>query len=193
MAKIDFTKVEQQLSIGIHTIFVKDVLEGKSTVSSHAVAYYGLDQGKRPVPRDSVIEGLKELEIDTSKEPQPVKEKVLTSIPTTEKVPVSEDTEEPLSALFLIDQHLRWFRKKKVKDVFTFLGTTEEELQSLREKEKLSTAEQKRTEEILAKAKQAKTIVVKKLGLQEDEILVEKERKKHITKRFNIRETWLPL
>ena len=194
MAKIDFTKVEQQLSIGIQSIFVKNLMQGKATVSTHAVSYYGLDQGARPKPQDSVIEGLKELEIvESEAEEQEIKEKDAATIPTTEKVPVSDDARTPPSPLFLLDQHLSWFKKKKVKDAYKFLGTSSEELEVIREKKTRTEADEARIAELLAKAKQAKGIVLKKLGLHEDEAIVEKERKKHLTKRFNIRESWLPL
>lgn len=187
MAKIDFTKVEQQLSIGMQSIFVKNLMTGKATVSSQAVSYYGMDQEERPKPQDSVIEGLRELEAEQTTETAPKPRK------KGEKVPVSDETAAPLSPLFLLEQHLSWFKKKKVKDAFQFLGTSKEELEAMKEKKALTTADETRLQELLAKAKQAKEIVLKKLDLHEDEAIVERERKKHINKRFNIRDSWLPL
>src|SRR5689334_11838692 len=120
MAKIDFTKVEQQLALGIHAIFVKDLMAGKPTVSGERVAFYGLDEGARPKPIDTVIQGLKELEFEEVPPGEP-EEKVPTEIPKKEKIATSQEAEAPLSPLFLLEQHLRWFKKKKVRDAYKFL------------------------------------------------------------------------
>jgi hypothetical protein len=223
MAKIDLSKVEAQLSETLHSMFVKKLLEGKATISSHAVAYFGLDDGRRPKPQDPIVEAIddlkkeeKELEWERYEEarqkalaegkppPPPPKEepKVFErippatapdKIPSREKVPTLEEETVMLSPLFILSKHFLWFKQKKVKGVFEALKTSEDEVRALQEKKMLSELEKRRVEELLTKAKDFKEKVIKELGMQDDLSLIEQERKKHITKRFHIKETWLPL
>src|ERR1051325_4514038 len=49
-------------------MFVQKLMTGKETISSNAVAFYGLDSGPRPKPKDSVVEALQELENEAEAE-----------------------------------------------------------------------------------------------------------------------------
>jgi hypothetical protein len=223
MAKIDLSKVEAQISQTLHSMFVKKLLEGRATISSNAIAYFGLDDGKRPKPQDPIVEAIddlkkeeKELEWERYEDekqkalaenkppPPPPKEKpkslgetpppsTPTKIPEREKVPTSEEETVMLSPLFILSKHFLWFKKKKIKGVYETLKTTEEEIQALQDKKMLSELEKRRVEDILINAKDFKEKVIKELGLEDDLTLIEAERKKHLTKRFHIKETWLPL
>lgn len=227
MAKIDYTKVEEMLATALHSMLIKKLVEGRSTVSTQAVRYYGLDDGPRPKKDDSVISALKELEVDAKQEAfrakleaerqererrialgeqvepiktEPTEEKpaepstiAASQVIQREKILTSDETPPTISALFLLQQHLQWFKKRKIKNVLAALKTTEDEITALAKEKPLNEASKKRVDELLGKAKDLKAGIIKKLGLEDDTAFIEKERKKHITKRFNIKETWLPL
>ena len=84
-------------------------------------------------------------------------------------------------------------RQKRVGRLNAKIGTTKTEVDELIHKESLTPEEMKRLEEIVEKTHQVKIEAMKELGLETDEVVVEKQRKKQITKRFNIREDWLPM
>jgi hypothetical protein len=227
MVKIDFTKVEEKLSLGIQTMFMKKLIAGGATLSGNAVEFYRMNDGPRPKPKDTVIEGLEELKqeakeleeqerlasLETLKEipsqvgtaevfqepPKQEPEKKTEDKPIigtpliTEKIPTTEEQEKVLPPIFLLKKHVDWFKKKRVKDFYKILGTTEEEVRDLRLKKVRTEQEEKRVEDILRRAKPLKTALLKKLGIAEDEALIDKERKKHLNKRINIRDTWLAL
>jgi predicted outer membrane protein len=95
--------------------------------------------------------------------------------------------------LYILRKHLLWFIRKRVANIYKLLGTTKEEVITLRKKKNLTPEESKRVDEILKKAQEINQRLMKKLGIDTDEALIEKEVQKHKTKRFNIRESWLPL
>lgn len=114
--------------------------------------------------------------------------------PQVEKREHIETTHDvSFTPLFLLRKHILWFKQRKVKDMYKLLGITPEEIRELRKKKSLSDVENKKIQALLLKAKEMKVRVMKKLGIAKDSSLVEKERKKHINKRFNIKDTWLPL
>ncbi|MDB6081782.1 MAG: hypothetical protein JWO53_1054 [Chlamydiia bacterium] len=212
MAKIDFTKVEEKLAAAVRSMFIKKVKEGKPTVSRGMASYYAIDTGPRPKPIDPVIQALQELEEEGKRAAiaQPATqeesgESISESIASLQKSSVGpvqppaleeislHPTASPPTPLFLLRKHLLWFKRKKVKDSYGLVGTSEEEIKELRKKGTLTKEELQHIEQLLAKASDVKVKLIKKLGLEDDSTLVEKERKKHITKRFNIKETWLPL
>jgi len=132
-----------------------------------------------------------ELERIQSSQVQPVLKK-------QEPVYITPEVEEQMpppkfSALFLLQKHLDWFKKKKIKDLYTLLKTTKEEIATLCSKKDFSVIELNRIEELLEAAKTQKDELIKKMGLKEDSELVEKEQKKHKSKRLGVRETWLQL
>lgn len=238
MAKVDFVKVEEKLSLALHSMFVKKLIAGESTVSTRAVEFYRMDDGPRPKPIDTVEIGMQELEKEAkeiemearlaeeaklhealkkapqkigtsqlfqekkSKDKEPIQKEptqeaaklvIQTLILSPEKVTTIEDTLVPPTHLFLLNKQLAWFKKKKIKDIYTQLTTTKKEITDLEAKKILTDDDQKRILEILEKSKKLKEELLQKLGVGNDDALIEKERKKHINKRFNVKESWLPL
>lgn len=120
-----------------------------------------------------------------------------TNIPSQGEKALDEESEEELNPKLIpwyyLQQHLMWFKKKKVKDVYTTLNVTKDELNSYDKKRDFSNEEFQRIEQILEKAKELKMRKMKEMGLATDETLIESQRRTHIYKRFNIRENWLPL
>jgi hypothetical protein len=212
MAKVDFTKVEESLATALQTNLIKKIVLGEPTVSTEAVSYYRMDDGPRPKPIDPIIQVLDEIrkEVDeleeearlallaagggdakTAKEETLEAEKTPAVIAAPEKVPTKKVP--TFTPLFLLRQHLLWFKRKKIKDIFTTLGIQEQEIRDLRKKGTLSEEEQQKVIELLEKADDLRTSLIKKLGVEDDTVYIEKERKKHITKRFKVKETWLPM
>lgn len=225
MTKIDFTKVEEKLAQAIHSMFVQKLMSGKETISDQAIAFYGIDSGPRPKPKDSVVEALQELEIEAeaervaqlaelaaaegqtgikepiqeAKKPEPLPEiklpevtpEAAQNVPAITILPTTPPP--PLSPLFLLRRHLLWFKRKKVKNYYELVKTTKEEIAEFRKKETFNEQELERIRELLQNAEEIKIRLMKKLGLEDDTTVIERERKKTINKRFNIKDTWLPL
>ena len=110
-----------------------------------------------------------------------------------EKIKTTEESATPASSLFLLKKHIFWFKKKKLKNFYQTLGTTEEEIDELCKKQKLDKNDDEKIQHFLKNAMQLKDSLLKKIGADDDERFIEKERKRHITKRFNIRDSWLQL
>ena len=211
MAKVDFTKVEESLAKALQANLIKKIVLGEPTVSTEAVSYYRMDDGPRPKPIDPIIQALDELrkeaeeleeearlaflaaggEEAAKEEALKEEEKIPSEIQPPEKVPTKKVP--TFTPLFLLRQHLLWFKRKKIKDVFTTLGIGEQEIRDLRKKSSLNEEEQQKILDLLEKADDLRTSIIKKLGVEDDTVYIEKERKKHITKRFKVKETWLPL
>ncbi len=201
MAKIDFSKVEQNLHQAMHMIFVKNLVAGKEVAHRHAVLFLGHHLDK-PSPQDSVVEAINEWRMELAVDETVAETQKELALPQME--PVSAPDEEKaaqnipqeeylISPLYKLRKHLLWFIRKRVANIYKLLGTTKEEVIELRKKKNLSEEEQKRVQEILVKSQEINQRLMKKLGIDTDDALIEKEVKKHRTKRFNIRESWLPL
>jgi len=117
----------------------------------------------------------------------------LPSKPEIQTFPIIDETTSPLPPLFLLRRLILWMRKKRVVDVYKLLGTTEEEIIAIRKKEKLTPQDEMRILEILKKGKLIKEKLLKKLGLENDKKIVAQEYKTQKNKRFNTKDTWLPL
>ena len=244
MAKINYTTAEKELNDALQALYVKKLMDGQPSVSKRAVAFYGLDQGPRPTPQDSVIaeleaiekeekeferleaeriqkakqaiqkdkeailEGLQahsELNVEEhppeatlqTKEPVaqeiPVQEAAPPAISAPESFPTIDDTIPLLPPILLLRRLILWMRQKRVADVYKLIATTEEEVLALREKAPLSPQEEKRVVDILEKGRSVKERLLRKLGLGDDEKIVDQEYKNHKTKRFNKKDTWIPL
>lgn len=228
MAKINFLKVEAAFTKTLHLMFVKNLVDGKPTISKDAVSYFRLDDSPRPKqPADLVEEGLivltreaEEEKIEMAKDvrrqqliasgiPYEQADEVIeeefgteseeeetvisSSVTPPLHVTTAEDVTPPVPPIFLLTQHIHWFKKKKVHDVYEKLGITKEELQELQEKKLLTETEKSTILALLEKARKLKQSTIESLGLQKDETLIERERRRHVTKQFNVNETWLPL
>lgn len=212
MPKVDFLKVEQNLSEAIHKTFVKKLSKGKPSVYPRAYAFLGHNVPK-PTPPDSVIDAINEWREDLKEsgselvtdipqqEPAPgddlgsllpmpeTHEKDLTAIP--DAIPPEEPIH--LHPVYILRKHLLWFVRKRVANIYKLLGTTKEEIISFRKKKEFTPEELKRIKEILDKAQEINKRLLKKLGLDSDDALVEKEKKKNLLRRFNVRDSWMPL
>jgi len=124
-----------------------------------------------------------------------VKEEVIeTGKPQVQEEPMFQDAPSPTVApIYILRKRLLWFARKRVTNIYKLLGTTKEEVITLRKKKNRTAEDDKRIDELLQKSHEINERLRKKLGFSTDEDLIEKEKKRHITKRFNIRETWLPL
>jgi hypothetical protein len=233
MPKIDFLKVEVEISKAVHMMFVKNLVDNKATISQATVSFFRLDDGRRPPMVDPVVQALEDLakekaqeDKETAEQPEkntrvqtlvssgiPLEEAkkrvdeewrkrdetltaaqpVVSSITSPEKIVTKEAEEKPLHPIFILRKHILWLRRKKVKQVYEALGTTEEAFTALKHKKVFSPDEEKQIVELLAKATNYKQELMKKLGIADDEQVIETQRKKHINKRFNVKETWLPL
>ena len=206
MGKIDFTKVEESLAQALQTNLIKKIVEGEPNVSSEAVTFYRLDDGPRPKTIDPIIQALDELrkeaeelekalrlagEALTEEKEAPLEAAGVSVINPPEKVPTKKIP--TFTPLFLLRQHLLWFKRKKIKDAYTTLGITEQEIRDLRKKGTLSTEDQQKVLELLERADELRTATIKQLGVEEDSVYIEKERKRHVQKRFKVKESWLPL
>lgn len=206
MTKFDFHKVELTLGEAMHRTFIKKLVRGEPVAYPGAVSFYGVNVPK-PQPQDSVIEALAdwkkealEEEIALQKEqgqqeglPQPAVSSDEIPPPVAE-IPFKEPTAAPpVHPMYILRKRILWFIKHRVANIYKLLGTTKEEVIALRKKKDPTPEEQKRIHEILDKSTEINHRLMKKLGIDTDEALVEREQKRHIRKRFNINETWLPL
>lgn len=116
-----------------------------------------------------------------------------TAVQEIEQIPTIDETESPLPPLLLVRRLILWMKKKRLVDLYKLLGTSEEEVAALKLKETVTPEEEKRILEILQQGKTVKTKILKKLGLEDNQKIVDKEYKKQKTKRFNIKDNWLPM
>ncbi len=215
MSKIDFIKVEETLANALSAMFVKKIKEGKPAVSKRAVRFYRLDDGPRPKMQDPVIQTLEELreeekkmleeeksqeeEEALSKKETPLPPSTPPQIPAEENVPTDDDYIDPekidrrLFMLALLRQNLKWFRKHRIKNLDARIGSNIEEVRTLEDKETLTPEELHRLGEIVKKSHEVRVDIMKELGLDTDEVVIEKQREKHSTRRFNVKDHWLPL
>lgn len=194
MTKIDFEKVEQNLSKAMHSMFVKNLVSGKESAHRRAIIYFGHHLAK-PSPPDSVILAINEWRLEQAlSETLAETEQGIITAPDEEKAEEALPKDEyEVSPMYKLRKHLLWFIRKRVANIYKLLGTTKEEVIALRKKKDPTKEDYVRIEEILTKAREINQRLLKKLGLDTDEALIEKEIKRHKAKRFNIRESWLPL
>ena len=223
MVKIDFEKVERNIGEAQHTWFIKKVASQKSVSYPRASAFFGHDVAKPGPQdsvigaitewrQDLLEEEITEKKAETEKELEvpELSHTTETLVPTEEKaeeeVKVEATKEQALekpffedipsstvSSLYILRKRLLWFARKRVSNIYKLLGSTKEEVIAFRKKKTRTPEDDKRIEELLQKSNELNEKLRKKLGFSTDEDLIEKEKKRHITKRFNIRETWLPL
>lgn len=211
--KVDYEKIEQNLSQTIHKMFVKKLQAGQQVAYARAIEYLGHNMPK-PRKQDTVVEALSEWRtevIEAEREAAAAKEGAQAEnaegpigdfLPPTvqekeaenqEPEPLPEQEHTPISPMYVLRKHLLWFIRRRVANIYKLLGTTKEEIIALRRKKTLSDEDLKRVNELLVKAQDINQRLLKRLGLETNEALIEREKKKHVTRRFNIRDTWIPL
>lgn len=106
----------------------------------------------------------------------------------------SETMETKLSPLYILRQHILWMKRQHIDKRYELLGTTQEEVFSLRKKDRLSNEDLLRIKTLIAKAEHVRVIweknILKSVSTEE---LITTQKKKHRTKRFNVRDKWIPL
>lgn len=210
MTKLNYQLVEQTLGQALHHSFVQKLVEGQSVAYPRAVSFFGIDVLK-PNFEDSVILALSdwkkealELEQQESEQQNLAHEEASTVALTTgiehasiteavQQISFPEPQIQTVAPLYILRKRLLWFIKHRVANIYTLLGTTKEEVIALRKKKERSPEDDKRIQELLEKASEINQRLLKKLGLDTDEALIEKEKQRHIRKRFNIKESWVPL
>lgn len=113
--------------------------------------------------------------------------------PTGKKKSAPPKPQEALIVLQQIKGELLHLEKTDA-DIFKKIGMKKGAFKKLLESSaKLTPEEWAHIKEIRTKVEQYKREIAAKLPHQSDEEIVQKERVKHINKRFNVREKWLPL
>jgi hypothetical protein len=115
------------------------------------------------------------------------------SAPPPSKVPPSDVYFEPTAPLYILRQHILWLKRKHCDNRYELLGTTREEVSAFRTARRLTDKQIMRIKEINVHADEVKAAIMAQLGMKTEEKLIEKQKQKHKTKRFNVKETWLPL
>lgn len=209
MVKIDFSKVEQNLGDAVHHFLIKKLADGETVDNDRMIFLLGQHIDK-PTPQDSVIEALIQLDAEENEEelsqelhPQQhehedkideiVAQSLVLSIDQEPFTPLSKREEAAIPPLFILRKRILWFVRKRVANIYKLLGTTKEEVIALRKSPHLSEADLLRVQELLKKSTEINQLLNKKLGLESNDTLIAVEKKKHLTKRFNVRDSWLPL
>ncbi len=109
------------------------------------------------------------------------------------EVPPSDTFFEPASQLYILRQHIFWLKRKHVEERYEILGTTREEVMDFRRAKRLTDAQLARIKELNARAEEVKAAILAEEGVESEEKRIEREKQKHKTKRFNVKETWLQL
>lgn len=101
---------------------------------------------------------------------------------------------EPRMLLRHLQQTMKWLLKND-KALHTNLNLERDDLLRLLEvkAEDMKPEDWNRIGDLLKKCQKLKPEVEKRLGTSSDEALIRKERRKHINKRFNVSDKWLPL
>lgn len=88
---------------------------------------------------------------------------------------------------------LAWL-KRKDKDLFTHLKFPKEKiLDMIQNPDQLRGTDWTRLEMVLKRAEARKAQILEDQGVDDDEVLIEQQRQRHLKKRFNVNEKWLPL
>lgn len=108
-------------------------------------------------------------------------------------VPAADKFLEPTSPLYVLRQHLFWLKRRHSENRYELLGTTRDEVMAFRKTKRLNEDQLSRIKEINARAEEVKTTILSSEGVKSDEESIENQKRKHITKRFRIKDSWLPL
>jgi hypothetical protein len=113
--------------------------------------------------------------------------------PPPPDVPPSDKFREAASPLIVLRQHVLWLKRRHREDRYEVLGTTRAEVMGFRTAKRLTEEQIKRIKEINVRAEEVKAEILASEGVKTEEASVEKEQKKSKEKRFNVKDTWLPL
>ncbi len=210
MSQLDFFKVEQTIGNALHhQLFVKKLSRGEAVSFARAVLFFGYHVPK-PSPQDSVIQALVDMQFEFEEEEEelePTGEDTMEhrpkrKMPPNAVAPPEVVAPEPISfaedvtrinPLLILRNRILWLIRKKVANVYRLIGSTKEEMVALRKKQPLTDDDIKRINELINKSNEVTQRTKKRIGAETDDALIETEKKKHRTKRFNVRESWLAL
>lgn len=113
--------------------------------------------------------------------------------PHPRKVEPSEKFIEPASSLLILRKHILWLKRQHIDDRYERLGTTKEEVFALRRARRLTEKDLQRINELNERAEELKKELLKKSGKETPEEIIEKGRKRTKPKRFNTKDSWVPL
>jgi hypothetical protein len=111
----------------------------------------------------------------------------------TADVPPSDTFLEPASHLYILRQHILWLKRRHYDNRYEMLGTTRDEVMSFRHAKRLTDEQLARIKELNDRAEEVKASLLAEEGIKSDEQHIEQQKAKHKTKRFNVKESWLPL
>ncbi len=217
--KIDYSKAEKQFDEALTKMQIEQLSQGKPLTSSRAEEYFGLNEQERPLSEDPVeklieeefsdkqttpesvesgandreVETQIEAQIDTLEKASPRRSPPQKAILPDKPVITKEMVEKPPSELLVLRRHIFWMKQQGIKDRYEQLGTSLQEVLSLRKKERMTDEEKLRVQSLKRKAEELRQKIIEKQGKSNNETLVEQEIKRHRTKRHNVREKWLPL
>ncbi|MDP1835098.1 MAG: hypothetical protein Q8K75_04130 [Chlamydiales bacterium] len=133
---------------------------------------------------EALAEGMRRIELDKlNKEADTIQGKAPL---TTEK----QDQEKQRRLALKLALKWAW---SKDKDFYTKQKIDRTEIKELLEKAELNEEEWAKITETLKRVEAFKTELESKQGIKNDSDMIEKQRKKHVTKRFNVNDKWVPL
>ncbi len=139
---------------------------------------------------EALAEGLRKIELEKLRQEAKARKQQAESPATPPSPELDAEHRRKKHALKLT---LKWLLKQD-KGIYSKLKTSEKEVKRLLEGPgELSEFDWEVLEMILTRADTIKKEMKKKAGALEDEELVEEQRTKHLTKRFNVNDKWLPL
>lgn len=131
-------------------------------------------------------QGLRKMEIDRLFEGTPSKSK--------DKVPLSAEEKSKQKLLETLKRDIQYLDPKRHKQLYTTLGYKRQDLKVLIENPStLSLEDWEKIKQIKADIEKYRKEVMAQLPSQNDEKIVEDQRVKHINKRYNVNDKWLPL
>ncbi len=105
----------------------------------------------------------------------------------------SERYLERASALYTLRQHVLWLKRRHIDNRYELLGATLNEVLTYRTASKLTDVELKRIKELNVRAEKVISGMLKKENMGSDQEIIDSQIKKHKTKRFNVKDSWIPL
>ncbi len=221
MAKIDYSKAEESMNEAIERMRAQKLQKGLTVTSDHAIEFYGIDDTPRNKPKDSVeilleeeaLGGKTEIKPDTENEDEyeelgktvkeiPLSETLVKSRPRKsyqqEKAVVvesspRENVTEPISPLLKLRKHILWLKTKGIKERYELLGTTKNEVLTLRKKKELTQKDIERVQELNDNAEKVRSDLLKKESINTDNDLIEQQKKASKNKYLSVRDRWLKL
>lgn len=92
-----------------------------------------------------------------------------------------------------VQREIKFFDSKKHKTLYEGLGLKKQDIKALLSNAQLTPTEWEKIKEIKAKIDKYRRELAAQLPSETNENLIEQERVKHINKRYNVNDKWLPL